>query len=49
LFRRADASAAIELASGRAVTGFVHHPVNPRVNNAKNEGAEWIEPFENPT
>jgi hypothetical protein len=27
---------------------FDRHPVNPRVNNAWNEGAEFIGPFENP-
>ena len=39
-----DAAKAIELARERAVTEFVHRPVNPRVNNAKNEGADLIEP-----
>jgi putative SOS response-associated peptidase YedK len=43
-----DAAAAIDLARGRAVTEFVHHAVNPCVNNARNEGAELIEPFANP-
>ena len=38
-----DARAALELARRRAVTAFVHHAVNPRVNNARNEGAELIE------
>jgi hypothetical protein len=41
-----DAAAAIEMARERAITEFVHHPVNPRVNNAKNEGLELIEPIE---
>ena len=36
--------AKIDLARERAVTEFVHHPVNPRVNHARNEGAELIEP-----
>jgi putative SOS response-associated peptidase YedK len=39
---------AIGMARGRAVSEFVHHPVDPRVNNARNEGADLIEPFENP-
>ncbi|HKQ23144.1 MAG TPA: SOS response-associated peptidase [Burkholderiales bacterium] len=39
-----DAANAIELARERAVTEFVHHPVNPRVNHTRNEGAELIEP-----
>ncbi len=43
-----DAASAIEFARESAVTEFVHHPVNPRVNNARNEGAELIEPFPNP-
>jgi hypothetical protein len=42
-----DAAAAIDLARARAVTEFVHHPVNPRVNNARNEGSESIAAFEN--
>jgi len=41
-----DAVAAVNLARERAVTEFVHHAVNPRVNNARNEGAELIEAFE---
>jgi putative SOS response-associated peptidase YedK len=43
-----DAAAAIESARGFSVTDIVYHPVNPRVNNARNEGAELIEPIENP-
>jgi hypothetical protein len=43
-----DAAKAIELARERAVTEFIHHPVNPRVNNARNEGAELTEAFPNP-
>jgi SOS response associated peptidase (SRAP) len=43
-----DAAAVIQFARERAVTEFVHDAVNPRVNNARNEGAEFIEPFENP-
>ena len=43
-----DAAGAIGFAREFAVTEFVHHPVNPRVNNARNEGAELLAPFENP-
>jgi putative SOS response-associated peptidase YedK len=43
-----DAASVIEFAREFSVTEFVHHPVNPRVNNAKNEGAELTAPFENP-
>ena len=43
-----DAAIAIEFAREFAVTDFVHHPVDSRVNNARNEGANLIEPFENP-
>jgi putative SOS response-associated peptidase YedK len=43
-----DAAAAIQFAREFAVTELVHYPVNPRVSNAKNEGADLIEPFPNP-
>jgi putative SOS response-associated peptidase YedK len=43
-----DAASVIEFAREFSVTEFVHHPVNPRVNNARNEGADLIAPFENP-
>ena len=43
-----DAALAIEFARQQATTEFVYHAVNPRVNNFRNEGAELIEPFENP-
>ena len=43
-----DAAVAIEFARECAVTEFIYHPVNPRVNNARNEDAELIEAFENP-
>ena len=43
-----DAAVAIEFARECAVTEFVHYPVNPRVNNARNGGADLIEPFRNP-
>jgi putative SOS response-associated peptidase YedK len=44
--RMSDAAAVIGFAREQSVTEFVHHSVNPRVNNARNEGAELIEPFE---
>ena len=44
-----DAPQAIELARAHAITAFVLHSVNPRVNNARNEGADLIEPFSNPS
>jgi hypothetical protein len=43
-----DAAAEIGFARVRAVTEFVHHHVNPRVNNARHEGADLIELFPNP-
>ena len=43
-----DAAKAIALARERSITEFVYHAVNPRVNNSRSEGAELIEPFENP-
>ena len=43
-----DAALAIAFAREKSITEFVYHAVNPRVNNARNEGAELIEPFENP-
>lgn len=46
--RMTDAAAAIEFARECAVTEFVHHPVDPRVNNARNEGTDLLVPFENP-
>jgi putative SOS response-associated peptidase YedK len=44
LARGADALA---LAHEHAFTGFAHHPVSTRVNNARNEGPELIEPLAN--
>jgi putative SOS response-associated peptidase YedK len=41
-----DAAKAIELARQNAVADFVYHAVNPRMNDARTEGAELIEPFE---
>ena len=35
---------ALALAKEKAVTAVEHHPVSKRVNNAKNQGAELIEP-----
>ena len=43
-----DAALAIEFAREQAITEFVCHAVNPRVNNVRNEGAGLIEPFQNP-
>ena len=43
-----DAALAIAFAREQATTEFVHYTVNPRVNNARNEGAELIVVFENP-
>ena len=43
-----DAALAIEFAREQAITEFEYYTVNPRVNNARNEGAELIEVFENP-
>ena len=40
-----DAALAIEFAREQAITEFVYHAVNPRVNNSRTEGAELIEPF----
>jgi putative SOS response-associated peptidase YedK len=42
----ADGAEAIRLARDSAITDFVYHAVNPRVNNSRSEGAELIEPFE---
>ena len=43
-----DAALAIEFAREQGITEFVYHAVNPRVNNSRSEGAELMEPFENP-
>ena len=43
-----DGAAAVEFAREQAITEFVYHAVNPRVNNSKSQGAELIEPFPNP-
>ena len=42
-----DAALAIEFASVQAITEFVYHAFNPRVNNSRSEGAELIELFAN--
>ena len=34
---------ALELARAKSITGFAHHPVDPRVNNARSEGPALIE------
>ena len=38
----------IALAREHPVTEFEHYPVSTLVNNAKNEGADLIEPFASP-
>ena len=41
-----DAAKAIEFARVQAITEFVHHAVNPRVNNSRSEGAGLMERLE---
>ena len=36
------------MAQSASVTAVMPHPVSARVNNAKNAGADLIEPFPNP-
>ena len=43
-----DAAVAIEFAREQVLTEFVQHPVDRRVDNARNGVAELFEPFENP-
>lgn len=43
-----DAAVAIEFAREQALTEFVQHPVELRIDNARNAVAESFEPFENP-
>ena len=43
-----DSEKVLALARENAVTAVDHHPVSTRVNNAKGQSAELIEPFENP-
>ena len=43
-----DAAVAVGFARNHALTDFTPDPVNPRASNAKNEGEEPIELFENP-
>jgi putative SOS response-associated peptidase YedK len=43
-----DAALTMEFAREHAMTDFVLQPVGMRVNNARNEGADLIEPFQNP-
>jgi putative SOS response-associated peptidase YedK len=45
--KQTDSEKALALAQERAVTAVEHYRVSPRVNNAKNEGAELIEPIDN--
>jgi hypothetical protein len=40
-----DPAAMIGFARDNSIMEFMLHPVNPRVNNAKNEGTESIQPF----
>jgi putative SOS response-associated peptidase YedK len=46
--KQTNSEKALALAQEKAVTAVQHHPVATRVNNAKNKGADLIEPFENP-
>ena len=46
--KQSDAGKALELARRIHVTGVEYFPVSTRVNYAKNEGAELLEPFPNP-
>jgi putative SOS response-associated peptidase YedK len=46
--RMTDAATAVGFARDNAITDLVLHPVNPRVINSGNEGAEPTSPFENP-
>jgi putative SOS response-associated peptidase YedK len=43
-----DPEVAIEFARKYAITELAQHPADPRVNDAKDEGADLIEPFPNP-
>jgi putative SOS response-associated peptidase YedK len=45
---QADAGKVLSIAREVAVTQVEFYPVSKRVNNAKNEGAELIAPFEIP-
>jgi putative SOS response-associated peptidase YedK len=42
--KQTDSEKALAMAEENAVTAVEHYRVNPRVNNAKNQGAELIEP-----
>jgi len=46
--KQTDSEKVLALAREKTVTALEHYPVSPRVNNAKNQSAELIEPFENP-
>lgn len=43
--KQTDSEKALALAQKEVVTAVEHHPVSPRVNNAKNQGEELIEPL----
>jgi len=43
--KQTDGEKALALAQEKAVTAVEHYSVSKRVNNAKNEGAELIEPL----
>jgi putative SOS response-associated peptidase YedK len=43
-----DPAAMVGFARDNSITEFMLHPVNPRVNNARNEDADLMQPFENP-
>lgn len=45
---RKDSDLVLGLAEEKVVTDVVHYPVSSRVNHAKNEGANLLEPFPNP-
>jgi len=42
--KQTDSEKALALAQDKAVTAVEHYRVSPRVNNAKNEGADLIKP-----
>ena len=46
--KQTDSEKVLALAREKTVTALEHYPVSARVNNAKNQSAELIEPFENP-
>jgi putative SOS response-associated peptidase YedK len=46
--KQTDSKEALAQAQEKPVTAAEHHPVATRVNNAKNQRAELIEPIDNP-